>query len=101
MFVYTYSVTKDQKHIISGGSDSLLVIWKDVTEEKRARAVAEKEQLALEDQKLANLLKTEQLQAALQLALKLERPLQVLKIIEGIITYMLYVHIYKQLISIT
>lgn len=72
--------------MISGGSDSLLVIWRDVTEEKRAQAASEKEQLALEEQKLANLLKAEQLHAALRLALKLERPLQVLKITEGTTT---------------
>ncbi|TGZ51696.1 Transducin beta-like protein 3 [Temnothorax longispinosus] len=78
--VWTLAVTKDQKHIISGGSDSLLVIWRDVTEERKARAASEKAQLVLEEQKLANLLKAEQLQTALQLALKLERPSQVLKI---------------------
>lgn len=76
-------MTKDQKHIISGGSDSLLVIWRDVTEDRRARAASEKEQFALEEQKLANLLKAEELHAALRLALKLERPLQVLRITEG------------------
>lgn len=65
----------------------MLVIWKDVTEDKKARATLEKAQLIFEEQKLANLLKAEQLQAALQLALKLERPLQVLKIIEGTIIY--------------
>lgn len=64
----------------------MLVIWRDVTEERKARAASEKAQLALEEQKLANLLKAEELQAALQLALKLERPLQVLKIIESKIT---------------
>lgn len=83
--IWTLAVTKDQKHIISGGSDSLLVIWKDVTEERKARAASEKAQLVLEEQKLANLIKAEELQAALQLALKLERPLKVLKIIEAIL----------------
>lgn len=77
-------VAKDEKHIISGGSDSLLVIWRDVTEERRAQAAQEQERLVFEEQKLANLLKAEELQAALRLALKMERPLQVLKIIEGI-----------------
>jgi hypothetical protein len=41
----------------------------------------------LEEQKLANLLKAEELVAALHLAITLERPLQVLKIVEGIIIY--------------
>ncbi|XP_011635530.1 transducin beta-like protein 3 [Pogonomyrmex barbatus] len=83
--VWTLAVTKDQKNIISGGSDSLLVFWRDVTEERKTREALEKAQLALEEQKLANLLKAEELQAALQLALKLERPLQVLKIVEAIL----------------
>lgn len=63
----------------------MLVVWRDVTEEKKARAASEKAQLVLDEQKLANLLKAEQLQTALQLALKLQRPLQVFKIVEGII----------------
>ena len=76
-------VSKNEKNIISGGSDSLLVIWKDVTEEKKIKAATELEQLALEEQKLANLLKADKLTSALKIALKLERPFQVLKIIES------------------
>lgn len=41
------------------------------------------EQLALEEQKLANLLKANKLTSALNIALKLERPFQVLKIVES------------------
>jgi len=63
-----------------------LIIWKDVTEEKKAQIALERDQLALNEQKLSNLLKADKFQAALKLALKLERPLQTLKIIEGIIT---------------
>lgn len=83
--VWTLAVSKDERHIVSGGSDSLLVVWRDVTEERKAKAAAEKEQLALEEQRLANLLKADELTAALNLALKLDRPFQVLKIIEGIL----------------
>ncbi|XP_011257031.1 transducin beta-like protein 3 isoform X1 [Camponotus floridanus] len=83
--VWTLVVAKDEKHIISGGSDSLLIIWRDVTEEKKVQAAKEKERLVFKEQKLTNLLKAEELQAALRLALKMERPLQVLKIIEAIL----------------
>lgn len=41
------------------------------------------EQLALEEQKLANLLKASKLTSALNLALKLDRPFKVLKIVES------------------
>ncbi|KOX68996.1 Transducin beta-like protein 3 [Melipona quadrifasciata] len=64
---------------------ALAVIWKDVTEENKIKAAIELEQLALEEQKLANLLKADKLTSALKIALKLERPFQVLKIIETIL----------------
>lgn len=84
-FDYFLSVTvcKTESHVISGGSDSIIAKWRDVTVEKKAAAAAEAERLALEEQKLANLLKADELLAALKLALKLERPLQVLKIVES------------------
>lgn len=61
----------------------MLVIWKDVTEENKIKAAMKLEQLALEEQKLANLLKANKLTSALNIALKLERPFQVLKIVES------------------
>ncbi|CAL7933041.1 unnamed protein product [Xylocopa violacea] len=83
--VWALAVNKTEKNIISGGSDSLLIIWKDVTEERKLKAAKEMEQLALEEQRLANLIKANKLNSALHLALKLERPFQVLKIIESIL----------------
>ncbi|XP_024940817.1 transducin beta-like protein 3 isoform X3 [Cephus cinctus] len=83
--VWALTVNAKESHIISGGSDSLLVVWRDVTEEKLTKAAEEKEELALGIQRLANLLKADKLTAALKLALRLERPFQVLKIIDGII----------------
>lgn len=84
-----YLVSKNEKHVISGGSDSLLVIWRDVTEEKKNQMAAEKERIILEEQKLANLLQANELSTALQIALELERPLQVLRIVEGIKKYII------------
>lgn len=45
----------------------------------------EKEKIIMEEQKLSNLLKADELVAALKLALKLDKPMQVLRIIEGIL----------------
>ncbi|KAK0079969.1 hypothetical protein PV325_005331 [Microctonus aethiopoides] len=83
--VWTLAVSKNEKYIISGGSDSLIVKWRDVTEENRAKATAEREQLILEEQKLSNYLKANKLISALKLALKLDKPRQVLRVIENII----------------
>ncbi|XP_076246835.1 transducin beta-like protein 3 [Calliopsis andreniformis] len=83
--IWTLAVSKDEKSIISGGSDSALIFWRDVTEERKRKAAMEMEQLALEEQELSNLLKSNDLLSALNLALKLKRPLQVLKITENIL----------------
>lgn len=83
--MHRITASTDGSHVISGGSDSLLVVWRDVTEENRVKAAAEREQLVLEEQKLSNLLKSDKLTAALKLALKLEKPYQVLKIVDGVI----------------
>lgn len=70
---------------ITGGSDSYLIKWKDVTEERKLQRQKELEEIALEEQKLSNYLQSEQLLKALKLALKLDRPLQTLKIVQKII----------------
>lgn len=61
----------------------MLVVWRDNTTEKKEKAIKDREQLALEEQKLANLLKDENLTAALNYALKLERPSKAYKILDG------------------
>ena len=69
--------------LISGGSDSNLVLWRDVTEKRQNEAEEARQKLVLQEQELANLVKSDQLLAALKLALSLDRPLQVLQIIQG------------------
>jgi len=76
-------VSKDESLLISGGSDSNLVLWRDVTEKRQNEAEEARQKLVLQEQELANLVKSDQLLAALKLALSLDRPLQVLRIIQG------------------
>jgi hypothetical protein len=54
-----------------------------VTEKRRDEAEEARQKLVLQEQELANLVKADQLLAALKLALSLDRPLQVLRIIQG------------------
>lgn len=80
----------------------MLVIWKDVTEEKKIKAAKELEQIALEEQKLSNLFKANELSSALKLALKLKRPFQVLKIVESKYyqckhLHIIYLYLYKRI----
>jgi hypothetical protein len=76
-------VSRDESLLISGGSDSNLMLWRDVTEKRREEAEEARQKLVLQEQELANLVKSDQLLSALKLALTLDRPLQVLRIIQG------------------
>lgn len=83
--IWTLAIAKDESHFFSGGSDSLLVKWKDTTEEKRLIATREKQELTIQEQELANLISENRLLKALRLALRLEKPLMSLKIINNVI----------------
>ncbi|CAH0563684.1 unnamed protein product [Brassicogethes aeneus] len=83
--IWALAVKKDESHVITGGSDSLLIKWKDATEERRLKRQKEEEELALEEQKLSNYIHNNQLLKALKLALRLDRPYQVLRIVQGVI----------------
>jgi hypothetical protein len=60
-----------------------MVLWRDVTEKRKEEAEEARQKLVLQEQELANLVKSDQLLSALKLALTLDRPLQVLRIIQG------------------
>ncbi|GFG39073.1 hypothetical protein Cfor_11996 [Coptotermes formosanus] len=83
--IWALGVGKDESLLISGGSDSNLVLWRDVTEKRRDEAEEARQKLVLQEQELANLVKADQLLAALKLALSLDRPLQVLRIIQEVL----------------
>ncbi|KAG7302668.1 hypothetical protein JYU34_012619 [Plutella xylostella] len=83
--VWALAVSKDESSIITGGSDSKMVKWKDMTAERREKVAREREELILQEQELMNLLHDKKLVKALKLALRLERPFQVLKIINEIL----------------
>lgn len=75
--VWAMAVKKDESGFVTGGSDSCLIKWKDITEEVKLEKIKKMEEMELEEQKLSNYLQNEQLLKALKLALKLEKPFQV------------------------
>lgn len=88
MFIFL-TVSTNEESIVTGGADSMLVRWKDVTQEKKAAAIEERETLTLQEQQLANFIHSDELLQALRLALRLQRPHQSLKIIQGLFRYLL------------
>lgn len=83
--VWSLAVTKDECLLITGGSDSKLVTLKDVTIERREEKNKERELQILQEQELINLLHDKKMVKALKLALRMERPLHVLKIVNEIL----------------
>lgn len=84
--IWALAVKKSEHQIATGGSDSLLIKWKDVTEEKKQQRSQEQGELILQEQLLQNYLQNDQFLNALRLALTLDKPLHVLKIIQNVIT---------------
>ena len=81
---FFFSVSKDESHLVSGGCDSKIVVWVDKTEETKLELAAANQEKAMQEQQLANLLKSKDLLNALKLALTLERPATVLKVVQGL-----------------
>lgn len=84
--IIIFQVVDDGSIMVTGGSDSRLVVWHDRTEEVRISEAAASQTKALQDQQLQNLLQNEQLLPALKMSITLERPNTALKIIQSLFT---------------
>ncbi|CAG9857295.1 unnamed protein product [Phyllotreta striolata] len=83
--IWAVAVKRDESGFVTGGGDSVLIKWKDVTEELKLEKIREAEELALREQKLNNYLADGNYRKALKEALRLNKPHQVLKIVQTII----------------
>lgn len=83
IFKNYFLVVDDGSVMVTGGSDSRLVVWHDRTEEVKIAEAATRQIKELQDQQLQNLLQNEQLLPALKMAIILERPNTALKIIQS------------------
>lgn len=83
--IWSMTINKSESTIVTGGSDSKLVKLKDITIEKRELMAKEREEMILQEQELMNLLHDKKLIKALKLALRMGRPLHVLKIINEVL----------------
>src|SRR5690606_37760305 len=72
--------------IVSGGGDSTVTLWEDVTEKTVLEGKAKEKQKLKEEQTLQNLVATRNYRAAIALALSLDRPGQLLSIFQSALT---------------
>lgn len=83
--IWSICINSEETHFFTGGADSQLIRWKDVTEEKKVKEIEAKQEELLQEQELYNLLAQNKTLKALRLALRLEKPYLTLKIINSVI----------------
>uniref|UniRef100_A0AAG5DUQ6 U3 small nucleolar RNA-associated protein 13 C-terminal domain-containing protein n=1 Tax=Anopheles atroparvus TaxID=41427 RepID=A0AAG5DUQ6_ANOAO len=83
--IWALCVARDESVFYSGGSDSQMIKWHDVTESKRKDELDKRKEMLLQEQELSNLLSERKLLKALRLALNLNRPLSTLKIVSEVV----------------
>lgn len=66
--------------LFSGGADSKIAVWRDTTKERDDAVREAEEQNILMEQKLSNHLRHKQYEKALEIALELDKPNQVLRV---------------------
>jgi len=45
--IWALAVAKDEKYVVSGGADSVITVWEDVTETEELEKIQESEELVL------------------------------------------------------
>ncbi|XP_059610208.1 transducin beta-like protein 3 [Phlebotomus argentipes] len=83
--VWTVALPASEKFFFSGGSDSRLIQWRDVTEEKKTEEKKKVQETVLQEQELNNLLHQKKYLKALRVAIRLEKPQMTLKIVKSIV----------------
>ena len=83
--VWALDISPCGKALFSGGADSKIAVWRDTTKEREDAVRDAEEKNILMEQRLSNHLRHKQYEQALELALELEKPNQVLKVLTEIV----------------
>ncbi|KAJ1911045.1 U3 small nucleolar RNA-associated protein [Tieghemiomyces parasiticus] len=82
--VWALAVRHDEAQMITGGGDSELKIWEDCTQREMERLHTEQVQQLAQEQTLQNLVLAKQYRKAITLALQLDKPRQLFRILSEI-----------------
>ena len=83
--IWALDMSPDGRTVVSGGADSKLAVWEDNTQIVEDERRAKEAETILLDQKLANHMRHREYGKALEIALQVDKPMQVLKVITAII----------------
>jgi len=81
--VWALDCIPDGSIILTGTADSILTMWEDTTEEKVEESREKRKKLLEHEQMLSNVIRQGKWKEAIILALNLDRPFTLLKVIRG------------------
>ena len=75
-----------ENKFLTGGADSKLILWKNITNEIHEQEMEKREDILLKEQELMNCLKDKKYKKALKLSIILDRPFKCFEIIDQILS---------------
>ncbi|EWC46276.1 hypothetical protein DRE_04447 [Drechslerella stenobrocha 248] len=84
--VWALAARRDETVVVTGGGDSVVNFWRDVSEQTREERQRQAEESVEQEQKLANLIQAKDYRSAIVLALELNYPYKLLKLLTAVIT---------------
>jgi U3 small nucleolar RNA-associated protein 13 len=85
--VWALDVSRDGKTMVSGGSDSVLNVWADVTEAEALNAAKQEQEHAAKEQALLLAVRRSKYADAIKLAIDLQQPRRLRETIEGLMAH--------------
>ncbi|CAL8073192.1 unnamed protein product [Orchesella dallaii] len=79
--IWSLTAKPDASEVITGSADSIITVWEDITEQKVKENLTKRKKVMEEEQKLNNVLKSGAWKEAFKLALELDRPFTLLRVI--------------------
>lgn len=79
--IWACAAQPDLSLVVTGSGDSLITVWEDITEEKVKESLDKRKKHLEDEQKLTNVMRSGKWEDAFKLAIELDRPFTLLKII--------------------
>ena len=83
--IWALAANSDASMLVSGGADSVISFWNDVTEQEQEEAIALEEETILRVQDLANYVDAKDYRNAFLLALSMDQPRRLLGLLQSIL----------------
>jgi len=84
--IWALDYTPTTNEVVSGGGDSQLIFWKDTTMQKQQEELQKHQEFILLEQRLNNYLYQKEYEKAFNLALRLDKPKMLLKVLNTLLS---------------